>query len=401
MKFDYQARTKDGQIQKGLIEASSEEAALAILQKYGLYVTTLKDIKPEPLYARKIGFLQRISSKDIVVFSRQLSILFKSQVPIVESLTVLAKQTEKQEFKEKIIKISEEVEGGTTLSNALSLYPKIFNSFMINMLKSGEASGKLSETLNYLADHLEHEYNSRNKILGAMIYPIFVLVVFIVVLLLMVFVIMPPITEILVDSGQELPFITKVVMAFSSFMVKWFLLIALFIVGGILLIARYLRTPQGKAFFDEKILKIPLMKNLLKKVFLTRFAENLSTLISGGLPIARALEISSNVIGNDVYKKIITKIKNEVRKGETISSVLEEYPREFPPLFIQMFSVGEKSGRIEGSLANIVLFYRKETNKMIDDFLGLLEPLMIVVLALFVTGLLASVLLPIYQAGSF
>lgn len=401
MKFNYQARTKEGQVQKGLVEASSEEAALSILQRYGLYVTTLDVIRPAPIYAQKISFFKKISSKDIVVFSRQLSILFQSQVPIVESLSVLAKQTENHEFREKITKISEEVEGGTTLSTALSLYPRIFSPFIINMIRSGEASGKLSETLNYLADHLEHEYNFRSKLLGAMIYPAFVIFVFIVVVLLMVFVIMPPITEILQDFDQELPLVTKAVIAFSGFLTKWFLLVSLFFFGGIFLIVRYLRTPEGKAFLDEKSLKTPVLGNFLKKIYLTRFAENLSTLISGGLPIASALEISGKVVGNDIYQKIITQTKNGVRRGEQMSSILAGYPKEIPPLFVQMFSVGEKTGKIESALGNIVRFYQKETDKNLDGFLSVLEPVMIVFLALLVTGLLASILLPIYQMVSF
>lgn len=401
MKFNYQARTKEGQIQKGVVEAATEEAALMILQKYGLFITFLEVIKPAPVYAKQIKLFKRISPKDVVVFARQLSIMFRSQVPIVEALLAIAKQADNPEFKERIIKISEEVEGGTPLSSAFSLYPNIFSSFFINMVKSGEASGKLSESLDYLADHLESDYNFKSKIIGAMIYPLFVLVVFFAVLFLMVFWIVPPITQILIDSGQDIPFITKFVIAFSNFIKDWIWLLILIAAGTIYIVSRYLKTSEGKIFFDRIILKTPLLGKFFKKVYLTRFAENLSTLISGGLPIARALEISGEVVGNSVYKEIIFKTRDEVRKGEVISRVLESHSENFPPLFVQMVVVGEKTGKLESSLGNVVNFYQKDVDKSLDGLISILEPAMIIVLAVMITGLLASVLLPIYQMGAF
>ena len=182
MKFNYQARTKKGEIQLGTVEASSREAAIALLQKYGLYVTVLEEAEAPPIYARRIKFFERIPASDIVLFSRQLSILFKSKVPLVEALEVLAIQTKNPDFKEKIFKLAEDVEGGTSLSGALSRHPKIFSSFYIAMVKAGEASGKLSEALRYLAEHLEREYRLISRIRGAMIYPAMVIIIAILVL---------------------------------------------------------------------------------------------------------------------------------------------------------------------------------------------------------------------------
>ena len=402
MKFNYLARTKDGQIQKGVVEASSEEAVLAILQKYGLYVTALEKQKEAPFFARQVKFLGGVSEKDVVVFARQLSIMFKSQVPIVEALAAISHQLKKQEFKDTISKISGEVEGGATLSNAFSLFPKLFSPFFISMLRSGEVSGKLSEALDYLADHLEQEYNFKGKIKGAMVYPVLVSFVFLAVVILLIYWVLPPLMEILKESStQELPVTTKMIMAFSDFAKKWGWTVIVALAGIIVFVLRYKKTSEGKNFFDKSFLKLPIIGPLLQKIYLARFAENISTLISGGIPIAKALEISGEVVGNDVYKEIIFETRDQVRKGEMISSVLERYPKEISPLFVQMAVVGEKTGRLEAAFANIVNFYQKEVDRTVDSLIGLLEPVMIIIMGIGVAFLLVSVMLPIYQIGNF
>lgn len=401
MRFNYLARTKDGQSQKGIVEASSEEAALLILQKYGLFVTALERVGSAPIYAKQVKFLQRVSGKDIVVFTRQLAIMFKSQVPIIESLLVIARQSDNPDFKEKIIKLSNEVEGGTPLSGAFSLYPKLFSTFYISMVKSGEASGKLSETLEYLADHLEKEFDFKGKVKGAMIYPALILAVFIFVFIFMIYWVLPPLLDIVKEAGQELPLTTKIIISVSDFIKKWGWAVGLAFAGFLALAFYYKRTPNGKDFFDRNILKLPILKNVFKKTYLSRFAENLSTLIAAGIPIATALEISGEVVGNNVYRTIILRVREEVRRGENISSVLENYPVEFPPLFTQMIVVGEKTGRTDAALGNIVNFYQKEVDRGIDNLISLLEPAMMILLGGGVAFLLVSVLLPIYQMGNF
>lgn len=401
MKYNYLARTKDGQIQKGVVEASSEDAVLAIMQKYNLFVTALEPLKEAPIYARQIKIFEGVSDKEIVMFARQLSIMFKSQVPIVESLASIAKQTGKQDFKEKINRISEEVEGGATLSSAFSLFPKIFTPFFISMVKSGEASGKLSEALDYLANHLEYEYNFKSKVKGAMVYPILVTFVFIFVVILIVYFVLPSLITILEESGAELPIYTKIIIAFSNFIRKWGWAVLLGAIGGGIAAWRYMKTPEGKDFFDKNLLKLPIVGPLLQKIYLSRFAENISTMISGGIPIAKALEISGEVVGNNVYKGIIFKTRDGVRAGETISSILSQHPKEFSPLFVQMAVVGEKTGRMETAFTNIVNFYQKEVDRSIDGLIGLIEPMMLVVMGVGVAFLMVSIFLPLYQIGNF
>lgn len=397
MKFNYQARTKTGEIQSGIIEASSREAAVSILQRYGLYVTILEEIEEVPFYARGIKFLERVSRKDIVLFSRQLSIMFGSKVTLVESLRTLASQVDNTNFRGKILKISEEVEGGTSFSSALSKHPEIFSPFYIAMVKSGEVSGKLSEVLNYLAEHLEKEYYLVNRLRGAMIYPTLIFFVVLIVLALMAFFVIPQLTSVLKETQQELPVITKIAMAAANFLKKWGLFFILILIISAIAVFRYYKTKQGKDFFDKIFLEFPLIGNFLKMVYLTRFAENFSTLISAGLPIAQCLEITGRIVGNSVYQEIIFQAKEEVRKGEPISSVLSRFPEVFPSIFTQITLVGERTGTLDKTLMNIVNFYQKETERITENLLSVLEPLLIVFFGVVVGGLVAAFLLPLYQ----
>ena len=400
MKFNYQARTKTGKIQAGRIEASDREAAFSILKSHGLYVTILEEISI-PVYAKRLTFFQRASKKDVVLFSRQLSIMFKSNVPIVESFQTIAKQTRKQDFREKILKIAETVEGGTSLSKSIALFPKLFSPFYINMVKSGEASGKLADVFVYLADYLEKESYFRAKLIGAMVYPSFVLGVFFIVVTVIITYVIPQLSSVLEESGTTLPLATRIVMAVSDFFRTHYLIVLILIVFIIAAIVLLIKSKQGKKFFDNSSLKMPLLGSFLKKLYLSRFALNLSTLISGGLPIAQALEITADVVGNESYKKIIFKTRDEVKRGEPISSVLGNYPDLISPLFYQMIVVGEKTGTLDSSLKNVVNFYQQDVDRSLDSFISLLEPIFIVLLGGVVGGLMAAVLLPLYSVGGF
>lgn len=400
MKFNYQARTEKGEVRAGAIEASSRETAIGLLQKHGLYVTVLEESKEAPIYAKRIKFFERVSVKEIVLFSRQLAIMFTSKVSLVESLRTLANQTKNADFKEKILKISEEVEGGTSFSLALSKYPKIFSSFYVAMVKAGETSGKLSESLNYLADHLEREYYLMGKIRGAMVYPSLIIFVALSVLILMTVFVIPHLSKVLEESGAELPAVTKVVINLSKFLRTWGWILFLMLAALIVFLFRYSKTKTGKDLFDRFFVGLPGLGGFLKMVYLSRFAENLSTLVSGGIPVAQSLEICANIVDNVVYREIILKARDEVRKGEAISQVLIRYPKEFSPMFIQMTLVGERTGTLDKTLLNLVSFYQKETGRSLEDLLGILEPLLIVFLGLGVGGLMAAILMPLYRMSS-
>lgn len=397
MKFNYQARTKTGEVQTGVVEASSRDAALDLLQGYGLFVTILEEQEGKPFYAKKIKLFGRVSSKDLVAFSRQLSLMFKSRITLMQSLRTLAEQTGNQEFKEKILAISEEIESGTPFSQALERFPKLFSSFFSSMVKSGEASGTLSESLDYLANHLEREYDLFSKVKGALVYPAMIVFVSVAVLLLMMFFVVPNLAKVFQDTGQELPFVTKVVIGLSDFLRHRGWILLLFFAALFIFVFRYLKTAAGRNLRDSLMLKIPLIKTFLRMIYISRFAENLSTLIQGGLPITQSLGIAGDVVGNAIYQERISELKEEVRQGRKMSSVLAKYPEEFPPLLTQMVAVGEKTGTLDSSLINVVDFYRKEIERSIGTLLSLLEPLMIIFLGLTVAGLMGAILLPLYK----
>ncbi|MCK4454371.1 type II secretion system F family protein [Candidatus Parcubacteria bacterium] len=398
MKFKYQARTEEGEIQEGVVEAGSRESALNILENHNLFVTSLIESSLIPIWLRDIKIFNRVSQKDIVIFSRQLSMMFEANVPLVESLETLGSQQKNPVFKEKVLEIAKSVEGGTALSEAFSKHPDIFSPFYVNMIKSGEASGKLSEVLKYLAERLEKQYEFMSKIKGAMIYPLLVIVVSFVVIGIIIFFVMPQFAEIFGTSGQELPLFTKIVLGLSEFFRKWLLvLMVLFLALLAFVFFYFMKTKEGKEFIDKHILSFPFFGDFLKMFYLSRFAQNLSTLIAGGLPIAQALRICSDIVNNNIYKRIIVEVQEGVKKGKTISSILLVYPDYFPPLFSQMVSTGEKTGQLEDSLSKIATFFQKEVERMLDNILSVIEPALIVFLALIVGGIAAAVFIPMYN----
>ncbi len=394
MKFNYQARTEDGQIQTGVVEANNKEEAIRVLQRHSLYISFLEEEKA-PFYSRQINAFDVIKRKDVVLFSRQLSIMFKSGVNIVESLKTIGKQTKKNRFKEEILKIADKVESGNNLSQALSFFPKTFTPFYIGMVKSGEASGKLSDTLEYLADHMEREYNFNNKIVGAIIYPAFVFFAFIGIIFFMMTFVIPRLGEIFED--MSLPLMTKIVLGASNFIVEWWWFIILIIISVVVLSVRYFKSDEGRKTGDKIVFRIPLINEFIKKINLVKVAENLSTLISGGLPIIQAIEVTSEVVTSDSYKKIMIELRDGVRKGELMSSILQKYPDFFSPLFVQMIMVGEKTGKIDSSLENVVRFYQGDIDRSLENLVKLLEPIMIIMLGVLVGIMIVSILMPIYQ----
>jgi len=394
MRFNYQARTKEGQT--GIVEASTKENALLLLQKYGLYVTYLEEERL-PFYARGIHLFQGTSTRDVVLFARQLAIMFKSEVSLVEALRSLAEQTGKRDFREKILMLTDEIEGGSSFSDALSKFPKIFNPFFVNMVKSGESAGKLSEVLDYLADHLEREYELTSRMKGALVYPAMIVVVATIVFILMVFFVLPNLIQILKETETELPLPTKIVIFVSDAARAWWWLAPMILFAVGFGFSRYISTKQGRRNFHALILKLPLIGDLAKKIYLARLAENLSTLIVGGLPIAQALEYSGQVVGNTLYKEAIFVARDGVRRGEQISSILRQFPHLFPPIFIQMVYVGERSGSVDRTLKNMVTFYQGEVQRTMDSLLGLIEPALIIILGVGVAIVVASVLLPLYR----
>ncbi len=399
MQFNYQARTKNGLIQVGVVEVASRKDAVSLLQKEGLFVTHIEEITPRPFYLKQLDLLNKAGRKDIMMFCRELALMLKSGVGLVESLKALADQTTKSVFREQILEVSADVEGGVYFSEALARYPKVFSNFFINIIKAGEASGKLSESLSYLALHLEREYNLVNKIKSGMTYPAFILVAFLGIGALGIFMVLPSFKETLSSLEVELPVLTQMVLGFGDWVRRWWWLCIIIVVVAVILISRYFKTQEGKEIIGKIALRIPLLGKTIRKVYLTRFTENLSTLILAGLPITQALDIVSGATGNKTYQKIILETQDGVRRGETMSAVLEKHPKDIPGLVTQMIKVGERTGRLDESLMNVANFYESEVNRNIDALVDIIEPLLIVILGGLVALLMVSIIVPVKNQG--
>jgi len=383
-------------METGAVEASSKEAAALLLQKYNIFVTSIKEQTPLIFRTESMGFLNKVSKKDLAIFSRQLSVMLQSRVPVTQSLKSLAVQTKNPSFKEKILKISQLVEEGNLLSGAFGAFPEIFNVFYVSLIKTGEASGKISGSLLYLSDHLEREHDISAQLKGAMIYPIFVLAVLFTVIPIIIFFVMPRLIDLLKETTSKPPVFTQLMIGFYSFLANygWVLLVGFIFL--VLFIIYYFTTKEGKKRYDQLSLKVPFFGGFLKKIFLIRFAENISTLIGAGLSINKALQITRDTVGNSVYRKILTETEERVSEGERISSVLVKYPDYAPPFVVQMIQVGEDTGTLDKNLMEIVNFYNKEVKRAVEMFSALLEPVLIIFLGIVVAFLAVSVIGPLY-----
>jgi type IV pilus assembly protein PilC len=397
--FQYEARTADGRTQSGRVEAQNEEAAADILQGHKLLIVALESAASNPFYTRRIGFFDRVGGKDIAVFSRQLSVLFEADVPLISSLYTLAEQTSNHHLREAILEIATNVDGGAPFSDSLAQYPDIFSNFYVQMVKAGEASGKLDEVLGFLAVHAERDYHTNSKIRGAMMYPAFVISAFIIIGALMLFFVIPQLLEVLTQTKGDLPIMTRAIIWASNFTRNYWHVSIAAIVAALFGGFQYLRTPAGRQGWQELQLRIPVFKELAQKIYVFRFAESFGMLIRGGVPVARSLDISANIVGNVVYHDIIKEAQERVTRGEDIGTALARYT-EMPKLVSQMVSVGERTGKLDSILDNIARFYEEEVNTAIENITSLIEPIMIVVLGVFVGLLVAGILLPIYTSIS-
>lgn len=398
-QFTYKARTPEGEARSGAVEARSSDAAVEALQRQNLIVTEIRPVAGPSLLARRGRLFERIKQRDIVIFSRQLSTLFQAQVPVIQSLRTLAAETESAALRTALAGVLEDVSGGSSLSQALARHPRVFSGLYVSMVRAGEESGKLEEVFLYLADHLERTYALVSKARNALMYPAFIFVAFIGVIVVMLVVVIPRLTSIFAELGQEVPFYTKLIIGISTFLQQWgiALLLALAVAGVIAW--RYVRTKPGRYLYDGIKIRLPLVGGLLKKIYLTRLADNLSTLIVAGIPIIRALEITGDVVSNAVYQRIIADAAESVKAGNSISASFERH-REIPPLITQMIRVGEESGKLDFILKSAAGFYQRDVDNLLENFVSLIEPALIVFLGLGVGVLVAAVLVPLYNLSS-
>ncbi len=397
--YKYKVIDKDGTPKGGSIEAISVDVAISALQRRGFIISEINEEGKGSFLGANISFLERVSNKDVVILSRQLATLFEAQVSALRVFRLLASETTNPKLARKLNDIAESLQGGMSISDSMEKHKDVFNSFYVSMVKAGEETGRLDETFLFLADYLDRTYEVNQKAKNALIYPGFIIFTFITVMILMLTMVIPKISQILVESGQDVPIYTKIVIAISDFFVGYgFFLLGVVVVGGFFLI-KFARTGAGSDTFDEMKIAIPYLGDLYKKLYLSRLSDNLDTMLSSGIPMIKALELTRSVIDNKVFLRAIDKTIEDVRGGLPLSFAMDKH-EEFPGILIQMIKVGEETGNLGSILGTLAKFYRREVTNAVDTLVGLIEPVMIILLAVGVGTLLASVLIPIYNISS-
>ncbi len=397
--FQYKATNNTGEQLEGMIEAPSEGVAASMLSDRGLIILSLgagRKLRGDI----DLPFLNRIKVKDIVVFSRQLAVMASANVPIVQSLKIIKDQTENPRMQKIVSEIGDEVDGGSKLSQAMGVYPKVFSDFFISMVKSGETSGKLDEVLNYLADQQESDYDMQSKIHGAMIYPSFIIFALIAVGFLMSIFVLPKLTEILTQSGAELPFATKVLVGISGFMTSYWWVVLLGMIG-IVSGLRFVLGSGGplKSQWDLVKLKLPVFGGLFQRIYVVRITRSLATLIVGGVPLTTALSITGDVVGNFVYEQLIRETVKEVEDGRSIATLFLE-SKEMPTMVSQMMKVGEQTGKLDQILNKLTDFYSRELENLVSNLTTLIEPLIMLVMGSAVGFVVIAIILPLYNLSA-
>ncbi|MDP3964768.1 MAG: type II secretion system F family protein [bacterium] len=397
--FDYKAKDQDGSSINGVIEAPTENVAAELLEDRHYIILSLTQRKKATLFQGSIGFLNRVPMREVVIFSRQLAVMISTAVPIVQALRILVKQTQTVAFKIIISEIADEVDGGAKLSSALSRYPQVFSQFFIHMIRSGETTGKLDETLNYLADQMEKDYDLRSRIRGAMIYPVFILTALVGVGIVMMIFVIPQLTAVLEESGAELPWTTRALIKASDFFqTDWWVLI-LVLIGIIVAYRLVLRSESGRRQVDTIKLRLPVFGNLFQKIYLTRLARSIATLIAGGIPLTRTLEIVADIVGNTVYKELTIATIDVIEDGNSIATLFAQ-SKEVPAMLTQMMAVGEQTGKLDMILERLADFYSKEVESLIHNLVTLLEPMVMLLLGVAVAIMITAILLPMYQLST-
>ena len=397
MLFKYIVFDKNGKEVRGQIDTHSQESAIASLQGRGYIISSIKSIQDKGIL--NIVILGGVSQKEVVILSKQLSTLFEAQVSAIRIFRMMSEGQKNPILRDALVSIADDISDGSSVANAMKKHPKVFSSFFINMIAAGEESGKMSQTFQYLAEHMERSYELTSKVKGALVYPAFVVVVFVIVMYLMLTMVIPKISGMLADSGQELPMLTKVVLAISDFLVNYGLIfIILSIVGGFLLV-KYIRTAEGRKSYDRFKISLPLFKKLYKQLFISRVAGNFSMMLKAGVSMIKTIENTSKVVDNVIYEEILKKVSVDVGGGESLSKAFLKHP-EFDQLFIKMVEVGEESGRLSDILETLSTFYEKEVLTTVARLITLIQPIMLTALGGGVGVLLSAILLPIYSVTS-
>ncbi|MCD5380995.1 MAG: type II secretion system F family protein [Candidatus Pacebacteria bacterium] len=403
MLFNYKAIDSSNIQREGTVEAPTVDAAISAVQKRGYTLISIDEAGQNEgvmgMLNIEFSMFQSVSNKEVVILSRQIATLFQAQVSPLRIFRLLSAEVENPQLRTALNAIVEDLQAGSSISRSLAAHPAIFSSFYVNLVKAGEESGSLEKSFDYLADYLDRQYEIVSKARNALVYPAFVISVFIIVMGMMLTLVIPSIAKILTSSGQELPIYTRIVIGISDFMVNYIGLILIALAAGAVGFWKFKQTDVGKRTIDEFMISVPYLGDLQRKLLLTRICDNMATMLGSGISIVQALEVTSDVVDNVVFKEILDNSLIEVKGGRSFADAISEYP-EIPGVLAQMARVGEETGSLGNILTTLANFYRREVNNAVDTLIGLIEPAMIVMLGIGVGVLLASVLMPIYGLTS-
>ena len=395
--FGYVVKDKVGKTHSGTLEVDSRNALIEQLWKQEFVVLSIEE-KPQGKALLKVG-QPTVKAEQLVIFSRQLATMVDSGIPITPALDVLAEQMDDKHFRTTLKKIRDDIEAGASLSEALGRHPRIFSDFFVNMVRAGESSGRLDEILDRVATYIEKVSVLMGKVRASLFYPAFVTVLSIVITTFLVVVIVPKFKEIFHSLGGELPLPTRILLGVSDFIGKYLAVeVAALILLGVLL-KFYISTPGGRLWFDQTVLKVPIIGKLLQKVFIARFSRTLSTLVKSGVPILSSLEIVAKTAGNKVVERAVISARASIKEGENIADPLA-HSKVFPGMVTRMISMGERTGELEKMLTKIADFYESEGDVAITALTSLIEPIVIAVLGVVIGSIVISLFLPIFKIST-
>ncbi len=399
-KFAWEGTTRSGQVMKGEMEAPSVEAVQAQLRTQGIAPGPIKERgKGLDLEINIPGFEPKVTTKDIVIFTRQFATMIDAGLPLVQCLDILSKQQENKTFKTVLTQVKEDVESGSTFADALKKHPKAFDSLYVNLVAAGEIGGILDTILNRLAAYIEKALKLKKQVKSAMTYPATIVGIAVIVIAVILVFVIPQFQSVFESFGAQLPLPTRVVIFLSELLQAYFIaiIVACFvIVKGLKLIYK---TPKGELLFDALFLKLPVMGPLVRKVAVAKFTRTLGTMITSGVPILDGLDIVAKTAGNKIVENAIYRVAQSISEGKTIAEPLEK-SGVFPSMVCQMIAVGEQSGSIDTMLNKVADFYDDEVDDAVGNLTAMMEPLLMLFLGVAVGGLVIAMYLPIFQMGS-
>lgn len=391
--FSWKGKSRGGKVQEGVMVSDNKETVINALRRQQIIVTAVTE-KGKEIALPKIG--GGVSKKEIAVFTRQFSVMIDAGLPLVQCLEILGSQQNNRRFQKVLFQIRQDVESGSTLADAMRKHPKVFDNLYSNMVAAGEAGGILDTILQRLSTYIEKIVKLRAAIRSASIYPIAVIAIATGVVVIILWKVIPTFAALFSGLGASLPLPTRITIALSNMIGRWWWLIGIGIVLIIVAVSRYHKTYRGRRVLDGLVLKIPVIGMLLRKIAVARFCRTLGTLVSSGVPILDALEITARTSGNAIVEDAIMATRRSIEQGKSIAEPLKETD-VFPPMVVQMIAVGEHTGALDTMLSKIADFYEDEVDDATKNLLSLLEPLMIAFLGIVIGGIIISMYLPMFD----